>query len=683
LQCRRRAAAELGIAGSRGYDPGPGGGKTYHKVETMCGIAGFLQPHPDPRAAVSAMADALYHRGPDAGAVWCDEQAGVALGHRRLSILDLSLAGSQPMHSASGRYVVSYNGEIYNFRTLQQQLAASGYPFRGHSDTEVLLAAIDLWGIDEALQRINGMFAFALWDRSERSLLLARDRVGKKPLYYGWSSNAFLFGSELKALRAHPDFDRTISRDALGQYMRFGWVPEPWSIFASVRKLAPGSLIRVTPGSPAWSAQPECYWSARRVCEQAFRNPFPGSYPQAVDRLDALLGEAVAERMVADVDLGALLSGGVDSTTVVALMQRLSDRPVKTFCIGFSERKFNEAEYAAAVAAHLGTDHHELYVTPGQCLDVVDQLPGVFDEPFADISQVPTLLVAQMARKGVTVVLSGDGGDELFGGYNHYFEALAQWQRMQRTPAPLRHTLRSLASGIAATNWRLVSGTLARAGRLPAWARFGAKLEKATRGWAAGTPQQLMLERFARCARPGDLVAGCHDVQSGMTDTGNWLGVDQPLLQMRHLDFIGYLPGDILVKVDRASMSVGLEARSPILDTRVVEFAWSLPESYLLDAAGGKRILRAVMARYVPRELTDRPKRGFGAPVEDWLRGPLRDWAEDLLDPARLREQGLFRPSEVSSVWSQHLAGWRNHANLLWALLMFQAWHRRHAASGA
>jgi len=648
----------------------------------MCGIAGFLQPRPDARATVTAMADALYHRGPDAGGVWCDEQAGVALGHRRLSILDLSPAGSQPMQSASGRYALSYNGEIYNFRTLQRPLADAGYPFKGHSDTEVLLAAIDQWGVDAALQRVDGMFAFALWDRSERSLVLARDRVGKKPLYYGWCGSAFLFGSELKALRAHPDFEPAISRDALGQYLRFGWVPEPWSIFSSIRKLPPGSLMRVTPASPAWSVQPHSYWSAREVCEQAWRNPFAGSYTEAVERLDELLGEAVAERMVADVDLGALLSGGVDSTTVVALMQRRSQRPVKTFSIGFSEPRFNEAEHAAAVAGHLGTDHQELYVSPAQCLDVVQQLPGVFDEPFADISQVPTLLVAQMARKGVTVVLSGDGGDELFGGYSHYFEALAQWRRMQGTPAPVRRALRGAASAFAAANWRLASAARPRGARLPGWLRAGAKLDKATRGWAAGTPQQLMLERFARVERPAELVAGCQDVPCSMTDADNWLGVGQPLLQMRHLDFIGYLPGDILVKVDRASMSVGLEARCPILDRRVVEFAWSLPQDYLIDAGGGKRVLRAVMSKYVPRELTDRPKRGFGAPVEDWLRGPLRDWAEDLLNPARLREQGLFRPSEVNSVWSQHLAGWRNHANLLWALLMFQSWYDRYAAGG-
>lgn len=641
----------------------------------MCGIAGFLQRRPDAPAVISAMADTLYHRGPDAGGTWCDEQAGVALGHRRLSILDLSAAGSQPMHSASGRYALSYNGEIYNFRVLRQDLAARGYPFKGHSDTEVLLAAIELWGVEATLQRIDGMFAFALWDQSERSLTLARDRVGKKPLYYGWSGAAFLFGSELKALAAHPDFDRTINRAALGQFLRFGWVPEPWSIYSSVRKLPPGGLIRVRLADPAWDAQPQCYWSAREVCEQSFRNPFTGSYEQAVDRLDELLAEAVGERMVADVDLGALLSGGVDSTTVVALMQRQSQRPVKTFCIGFSERKFNEADHAAAVAAHLGTDHHEMYVSPRQCLDVVDQLPNVFDEPFADISQVPTLLVAQMARQAVTVVLSGDGGDELFGGYNHYFEALAQWSRMQRMPRPLRRLLRSCASGVAAANWGLVSGALPRTGKLPAWARAGAKLDKGTRGWAAGTPQQLMLERFARCANPADLVLDSNDVPSTMTDPANWLEVEQPLLQMRHLDFIGYLPGDILVKVDRATMSVGLEARSPILDRRVVEFAWSLPESYLVDASGGKRILRAVMNRYVPQRLTDRPKRGFGAPVEDWLRGPLRGWAEDLLHPARLREQGLFAPSEVRSIWLQHQAGWRNHANLLWALLMFQAWH--------
>jgi len=640
----------------------------------MCGIAGFLQTVPDPRAIISAMVDTLHHRGPDAGGVWCDRDAGVALGHRRLSILDLSRAGSQPMHSASGRFVISYNGEIYNFRELFRELDQLGYPFKGHSDTEVMLAAIEQWSIDEALRRVNGMFAFGVWDRSERMLVLARDRVGKKPLYYGWSSGALLFGSELKSLLAHPDFDSRIDRDALGQYVRYGWVPEPLSIYASVRKLSPGSLIRISAGTAPWAAEPEVYWHAGRVCENARLNAFSGSYEEAVDQLDGLLGQAVRERMVADVDLGALLSGGVDSTTVVALMQRLSDRPVKTFSIGFSEPKFNEAGYAASIARHLGTDHHELYVTPRQCLDVVDRLPDVYDEPFADISQVPTLLVSQMARQWVTVVLTGDGGDELFGGYNHYFEALAQWRRMQKIPQAARGLTRRVSKQLALANWRWVERSFSPDKKLPSWKRFGAKLEKRARGWNAGSPQQLLLDRFARYESPSELVPGCRDAAIDLADPGNWISVGDPLLEMRHLDYIGYLPGDILVKVDRASMSVSLEARCPILDTRVTEFAWSLPAEYLVDARGGKRILREVMARYVPERLTDRPKRGFGAPVEDWLRGPLRDWAEALLDTARLQNQGLFQGRVVEKIWSQHLVGWRNHSNLLWALLMFQAW---------
>lgn len=640
----------------------------------MCGIAGFLQTVSDPRTIITAMVDTLHHRGPDAGGVWCDQGAGVALGHRRLSILDLSQAGSQPMHSASGRFVISYNGEIYNFRELYRELNQFGYPFKGHSDTEVLLAAIEQWGLDEALHRVNGMFAFGVWDRSERTLVLARDRAGKKPLYYGWSSGALLFGSELKSLLAHPDFDSRIDQNALGQYVRYGWVPEPLSIYESVRKLSPGSLIRISADTTPWAAKPEVYWHAVRVCENARLNAFSGTYEEAVDQLDGLLGQAVSERMVADVDLGALLSGGVDSTTVVALMQRLSDRPVKTFSIGFSEPKFNEAGYAASIARHLGTDHHELYVTPRQCLDVVDRLPDVYDEPFADISQVPTLLVSQMARQGVTVVLSGDGGDELFGGYNHYFETLAQWRRMQKIPRAVQGLMRRISRQLASVNWRRVERSFSPDKKLPSWKRFGAKLERRSRGWGSNSPQQLLLDRFARYESPSDLVPGCRDVMIDLADPENWVSVGDPLLKMRHLDYIGYLPGDILAKVDRASMSVGLEARCPILDTRVTEFAWSLPGEYLIDARGGKRILREVMGRYVPERLTDRPKRGFGAPVEDWLRGPLRDWAEALLDTTRLQNQGLFQARVVEKIWNQHLVGWRNHSNLLWALLMFQAW---------
>jgi asparagine synthase (glutamine-hydrolysing) len=620
------------------------------------------------------MVETLHHRGPDAGGVWVDPAARVALGHRRLSILDLSPAGSQPMLSASGRFALSYNGEIYNFRALRAELEPLGYPFRGHSDSEVLVAAFDQWGVEQAVQRISGMFAFAVWDCERRELTLARDRVGKKPLYYGWVGASFAFGSELKALRACAGFDAAIDCNALGEFLRFGWVPEPLSIHTGARKLPPGCLLRVQPDDPPWSVQPQYYWHAAHVCARARQRGFEGSYAQAVERLDALLSHAVEERMVADVDLGALLSGGVDSTTVVALMQRASQRPVKTFCIGFTEPRFNEAEYAAAIAAHLGTGHHELYVTPRQCLDVVERLPVVYDEPFADISQVPTLLVAQMAREQVTVVLSGDGGDELFGGYSHYFEALAQWRRMHRLPGPLRRRTGRIIDAGAALAWRLFEGDGNGSRRLPGWKRAAAKLEKRTRGWAADTPQGLLLERFSRCAHPAALVPGYQAGGVDIDDPGNWLDSDDALLQMRQLDYIGYLPGDILVKVDRATMSVGLEARAPLLDTAVTEFAWSLPTEFLVDANGGKRILRDLMAKYVPRALTERPKRGFGAPVDEWLRADLKDWALGLLDKPRLQQQGLFNAAAVHDVWKQHQRGWRNHANLLWALLMFQAW---------
>jgi asparagine synthase (glutamine-hydrolysing) len=621
------------------------------------------------------MADTLQHRGPDSGGIWCDETVGVALGHRRLSILDLSDAGHQPMQSQSGRFVLSYNGEIYNFPEIQKELVSAGIIFRGHSDTEVLLFAIEHWGLDKTLQRINGMFAFALWDQSERLLTLVRDRVGKKPLYYGWCGKAFLFGSELKALAVHPEFNSDISRDALGQYIKYGWVPEPLSIYSNIRKLASGCLLRLPLNSPAWSIKPEPYWQAKEVCEQACNEPFSGSHKEATDQLDQLLTTSVADRMIADVDLGALLSGGIDSTTVVALMQKHSDRPVKTFSIGFNEPKFNEAGFAAEIAGYLGTEHHELYVTPQQCLDVVSEMPIIYDEPFADISQVPTLLVSRMAREGVTVVLTGDGGDELFGGYTHYFEALKQWRRIQSYPKKLRSVMSEAINTFAEFNWSILENHSVNSGKIVSWKRMGAKIQKRMRGLNADSPQALLLDRFARYATPGGLVLGAADIKVDLSSPQNWVYQGSPLLQMRQLDFIGYLSGDILVKVDRASMSTGLEVRCPMLDTRVVEFAWSLPDDYLIDKRGGKRVLRDVMNKYVPHKLTDRPKRGFGAPVEDWLRGPLKSWAEELLSEQKLKEQGLFNIDEVKTLWKQHMTGWRNHTNLLWALLMFQSWH--------
>lgn len=651
----------------------------------MCGIAGFLYREQRPDTAeltrtVETMAARLRHRGPDAGGAWADGDAGLALGHRRLSIIDLSAAGAQPMRSASGRFVIAYNGEIYGSGAVREQLAAEGYPFAGHSDTEVLLAAIEHWGLTRALDAVHGMFAFAVWDRREQTLSLARDRVGKKPLYFGWCGDTFLFASELKALMVHPNFDHDIDRDALAHLVQYGWISEPLSIYRHVRKLPPGSSITLSAATTPWSVSEVPYWSARRGIEAAKQNIFAGSFDEACDALDTLLTECVTERMVADVDLGALLSGGIDSSTVVGMMQRHSSRPVRTFSIGFQEKKYNEATYAAAIADYLGTDHEELYVTPKECLDVVGKLPLIYDEPFADISQIPTYLVAEMARRHVTVVLSGDGGDETFGGYKHYGEGLSQWRTLSAIPAGLRRAAAGALTRLSDAGWRLLQpGARDSAVRLPGWRRAAGKLPRRTRYWPAESPQELLARHFSQISRPGELVIGGRCGASNMNNRAMWAqGIDD-LPSMLQFDYSGYLVGDILVKVDRATMAVSLEARCPILDTRVTEFAWTLPDEYLIDEKGGKRILREVLQRYVPTAYTDRPKRGFGVPIDDWMRGPLRDWVEDLISEQSLELNGYFHPDAVRRLWRQHLCNWRNHSNVLWAVLMFQAWLRENA----
>ena len=646
----------------------------------MCGITGFLyrskRPSKDELSQnVVRMANRLRHRGPDAGGFWIDAETGIALGHRRLSIIDLSAAGAQPMSSASGRYLIAYNGEIYNFVPTRERLESEGYPFTGHSDTEVLLAAIERWGLQTALESVHGMFAFAVWDRETRELSLARDRVGKKPLYYGWCGDALLFASELKALRSHPEFDGAIDRSALSQFIQYGWISEPLSIYQKIRKLQPGTSIRIRAESAPWTSPSQSYWAANRVMEAAKKQPFKRSFEQAADRLDELLTESVIERMVADVDLGALLSGGIDSSTIVGLMQKHSDRPVKTFSIGFDEKKYNEAEYASAIARHLGTDHHELYVTPRECLDVVDKLPTIYDEPFGDISQVPTFLVAQMASQQVKVVLSGDGGDETFSGYKHYPEAMAQWRWLSKLPQGLRRFAADSLTGVGDASWRACKPSAAAAGgKLPGWRKLGGKLQRKTRSWRSATPQDVLANHFARTHRPESLVIDASPITSNMDDPSVWAHDVDTLSAMLHFDFVGYMVGDILVKVDRATMAVGLEARCPILDTRITEFAWTLPGEFLMDHKGGKRILRQVLQRYVPRELTERPKRGFGVPIDDWLKGPLRDWVEELISVPKLLDYGYLEPVAVRRLWEQHLCGWRNHSNILWSIVMFQAW---------
>ncbi len=650
----------------------------------MCGITGLIDPNLQSDSAlalqndVTCMADCLAHRGPDDSGVWVDAAVGVALGHRRLSILDLSPLGHQPMYSASGRYVIVFNGEIYNYLELRHELEQLGnVTWRGHSDTEIMLAAFEAWGVKAALQRFIGMFAFALWDRRERTLFLARDRLGEKPLYYGWSGGVFLFGSELKALRAHPAFTATINRDALTLLLRHNYIPAPYSIYQGIAKLPPAAFATLTWPALARHADPaiESYWSFREVAEAGIAYPLPADETAAIGELDTLLRDAVARQMVADVPLGAFLSGGVDSSTIVALMQAQSSRPVKTFTIGFHEAGYNEAEYAHAVARHLGTDHTELYVTPQQAQAVIPRLPQLYDEPFADSSQIPTVLISQLARTQVTVSLSGDAGDELFGGYNRYFLAERIWNSLSRLPPSLRAGMARLLLSIPTPWLDRVLNTLRPV--LPQSLRYpqpGDKLHKLAELFTLQNAEHLYRQLVSHWDQPETLVIGGQEPATALTDTGQWANLPDFTQRMMYLDTLTYLPDDILVKVDRATMSVSLESRVPFLDHRVVEWAWRVPLNLKIRNGEGKWLLRQVLYRYVPKELIERPKQGFGVPIDHWLRGPLREWAEALLDESRLRQEGFFNPQPIRTKWTEHLVGTRNWQYYLWDVLMFQAW---------
>ena len=646
----------------------------------MCGIAGFLLGKRRLEPAIlgniaMAMAQAIRHRGPDAHGVWIQADAGLAFGHTRLRVIDLSDAGAQPMVSPSERYVLNYNGELYNFVALRRMLIDLGQEFRGHSDTEVLLASIDTLGLEETLNRANGMFALALWDRAERRLSLARDRVGKKPLYYGWCGDTFLFASELRGLRAHPDFSATIDRPALSQFVRFGYISQPLSMYEGIRKLPPGGILAVEPRDVGSVREPRLYWSAKDIAEEGERAPFSGDYSEAVNALDSLLRDAVGQRMVADVDLGALLSGGVDSSTVVAIMQALGDRPVTTFSVGFHESRYNEAPHASQVARHLGTQHHEFYLAPDECLNILHDLPCIYDEPFADVSQIPTYLICRAARERVTVVLTGDGGDETFAGYRRYSEILDFWRRFGWMPARARAAVGASMAVTGRASWHLLAARRARRGaQVRGWRRVGSKWERDGQRLAAPTPRDLLALQLANTAPKAGLVVGTDWTPSTQERGSKWARVTDTLQSLMHADFAAYLTEDILVKLDRASMAVGLEARCPLLDARVAEFAFRLPTGMRLDRQGGKRVLRDVLARYVPPQLTARPKQGFSVPVAEWLRGPLCDWAEDCLDESRLRRQGWFNPSEVRRLWFQHRSGFRKHTKLIWAVLVLQRW---------
>lgn len=634
------------------------------------------------RNAIKAMIAPLHHRGPDDEGVWLNEVAGVALGHKRLSILDLSPAGHQPMISGSQQHVLVFNGEIYNHLDLRKQLpygwersavSQKSGGWRGRSDTETLLAGFEVWGIEETIRRTVGMFALAVWERDSRTLTLARDRLGEKPLYYGWQGLTFLFGSELKALRAHPKFRSEIDRNALTLLLRHSYIPAPYSIYQGIHKLPPGSWLRVHAGEH--EVQPVQYWSARECAESGQREQYAGNDTQALDDLDALTRQSVAAQMVADVPLGAFLSGGVDSSTVAALMQQLSSRPVKTFTIGFREDTYNEAKHARAVARHLGTDHTELYVTPEEAMAVIPRLPQLYDEPFADSSQIPTFLVSQLARSRVTVSLSGDGGDELFGGYNRYHWATNMWRRLGWLPRPMRSALASVLTALPPTAW---DATFEHLGFLvPARLRYsepGVKLHKLAEALAVRTPEDIYWALVSHWKRPTDLVPGTREPSTVLTERRIWPEVGDIEHRMMYFDTVSYLPDDILVKVDRAAMGVSLETRVPFLDHRLVEFAWRLPLKLKVRGGVTKWLLRQVLYRYVPRELIERPKVGFGIPIDSWLRGPLKKWAEGLLNPARLGREGFFDPVPIQKKWNEHVSGRHNWQYYLWDVLMFQAW---------
>jgi asparagine synthase (glutamine-hydrolysing) len=641
----------------------------------MCGITGYWSTTttiPDPAAVLTGMCGAIRHRGPDDEGIWTDPALGIGLGQRRLSIIDLSERGHQPMWSPSRRFVAVFNGEIYNYRELRRELDSDR--ISGDSDTAVAMAAFDAWGVLGALRRFAGMFAFALWDAKEQQLWLVRDRLGEKPLYFGFHSGSLFFGSELKALRAFPHWSPSIDRTALTDFLHFGYVPGPRSIYAGVSKVRPGTAVswRVVGGS--LSSTEHEYWSARDAASRGLNSCLDLSEEEATDRLEALLRDVIRDEMIADVPLGAFLSGGIDSSLVVALMQTVHSQPVRTFSIGFNEELFNEAAYARQVAEHIGTNHTELYVTADDARAVIPRLPELYDEPFADPSQIPTHLVAKLAKAHVKVALSGDGGDELFGGYNRYSIGEHLWKRISPVPVPVRRAFASALRAVPPATWDGISVAIQKRRKRHPYAISGDRVHKLAGVLASPSGDTLYDALITHWADAERVVLG--GAPSAAHPSRGHVG-REIMDRMMFADSVGYLPDDILVKVDRATMAVSLESRAPLLDHRLFEFAWSLPRHFKVRDGRGKWLLRQVLYRHVPRALIERPKMGFGVPLDSWLRGPLREWAGDLLAPERVRREGYFDANRVWKKWTEHQSGVRNWQYQLWDVLMFQAWNAR------
>ena len=647
----------------------------------MCGLCGiFDQGNNELESVVTSMSNALYHRGPDDGGVWVDEVSGLGLGHRRLAIVDLTTAGHQPMHSDCDRFTLVFNGEIYNHFDLRKIIDAEGpsaHSWHGHSDTETLLIALTLWGIEKTLQALVGMFAFALWDKQMRVLTLARDRLGEKPLYYGWQNETFLFGSELKALKAFSGFRGEIDRNALTLLLRHNCIPAPYSIYKDIAKLQPGHYISLPLAdiSSAKATSSQVYWSVNGAVASGLANPFIGTALEATDLLEQQLSASIRQQMLSEVPLGALLSGGVDSSVVVALMQTQSHQPVRTFTIGFDEGGYDEAVHAKTVAKHLGTQHTELYVRPEDALAVIEKLPSMYCEPFGDSSQIPTFLVSHMASQQVKVVLSGDGGDELFGGYNRYLSARNVWENMQRLPPVARHLAARTLRSLSPSSWdRLFSIFKPIIPKRLHVSMPGDKGHKLADVLNFSNGHEFYLQLNSHWTDPASVVIGGVEPKTIFTDQARWPKTDSFVHWMMAMDTQTYMSDDIMVKLDRATMATSIEGRVPLLDHRVVELAWRMPLDFKIHNGQGKWLLREVLYRHVPRELIERPKQGFGIPLGEWLRGPLREWAESLLSENRLLKEGYFHPAPIRKMWQEHLAGRANWQPHLWNILMFQAW---------